>query len=476
MSMRQAAKSMGGSVSPTAWAPAQEHYPNMTAPPTALPRALGPAGVMLLALSALSPVASVYITGSGVLHLAGTGAAAGLIGGGIISAVLALLYAELGAAFPGAGGIYPSIAGVLGPNPAFACMALTLITGPCTMAFAALGLADYVRVLAPAVPLLPTAIGGLLLACLIALLRVRTGAIVTGIFLAIEGVTLALLTAVALLHPAHPLGTVLAHPVFLADGVLRPVPPVTLGLGLVAGVFAASGANYALYFAEEIHDAPRRMGGVIAWCGVVASLIICVPLVLMVQSIGDVQSVLAAQAPIAAYLAATAGPGLAALVTAGVIAAIFNNLIALCMALGRFFYATGRDGLWPPPIGRQLARLHPRLHSPAVATTVVTGVALLALACGEHALLILISGNVFETFLIALAVWQGRRTRRTGGSFAIPLHPLVPLCGFAVTAASVAADWLDADAGRPSILLLGGVFLASWGYLRYGPTKKRLLF
>jgi amino acid transporter len=438
----------------------------MLAAPAALQRALGPLGVMLLALSALSPVASVYITGSGVLHLAGTGAVLGLLAGGVISMVLALLYAELGAAFPGAGGIYPSIGGVLGPNVAFACMALTVITGPCTMAFAALGLSDYMRVLAPSLSPLPTAAVGIALACGVAVLRVRTGAVITGVFLAIEGVTLALLTGVALLHPARPLGAVLAHPVFVAGGILRPVPPVTLGLGIVAGVYAASGANWALYFAEEMHDA-RRMGRVIAGVGGIASLIICAPLVMMVLSVGDLRQVLGAPAPISAYLAATAGPALSDVVTASVVAAIFNNMIALCMALGRFFYATGRDGLWPGPAGAWLAGLHPRLQAPVRATLVVTLLSMLALLFGEHGLLILVSGNVFETGLIALAVWQGRRTGRTGRWFAIWLHPLVPACGVAVTVATVVADWLDADAGRPSVVLLGVVFVVAWTWLKW---------
>jgi amino acid transporter len=436
-----------------------------SAMPSALHRALGPFGVMLLTLSALSPVASVYITGSGVLHLAGTGAALGLIAGGVISILLALLYAELGAAFPGAGGIYPSIGGVLGPNLAFACMALTVVTGPCTMAFAALGFADYVRVLVPALKLLPTAAAGIALACAVAVLRVRTGAVITGVFLAVEVATLALLTGVSLLHPARPLGEVLAHPVFVDAGVLRPVPLVTLGLGIVAGVYGAAGANWALYFAEEMHDA-RRMGRVIAAVGAIAAVIICVPLVLMVLSAGDLRAVLGAQAPISAYLAATAGPAVSNVVTASVVAAIFNNMIALCMALGRFFYATGRDGLWPGPAGAWLAWLHPRLHAPVRATLLVTVLSMLALLFGEHGLLILVSGNVFETGLIALAVWQGRRTGRTGRWFAIWLHPLVPACGLAVTVATVVADWLDADAGRPSVVLLGVVFAAAWTWLR----------
>jgi amino acid transporter len=74
---------------------------------------------MLLAFSALSPAFSVYIGGDAVLHLAGTGAAVAFLVGGLTAAILGLLYAEVGAAFPGAGGVYPSLAALLGPLLAF---------------------------------------------------------------------------------------------------------------------------------------------------------------------------------------------------------------------------------------------------------------------------------------------------------------------------------------------------------------------
>ena len=88
------------------------------APPT-LKRVLTPLGVLLLAFSALSPAFSVYIGGDAVLHLAGTGAAVAFLLGGVAAAILGLLYAEVGAAFPGAGGVYPSLAALLGPLMAF---------------------------------------------------------------------------------------------------------------------------------------------------------------------------------------------------------------------------------------------------------------------------------------------------------------------------------------------------------------------
>jgi hypothetical protein len=46
----------------------------------------------------------------------------------------------------------------------------------------------------------------------------------------------------------------------------------------------------------------------------------------------------------------------------------------------------------------------------------------------------------------------------------------VPVFGLAVTALSILADWLDPDSGRPSIILLVGLFL---GGLAYYPFRLR---
>jgi len=428
--------------------------------------------VLLLTLSALSPVASVYITGAGVLHLAGTGAALAFIAGGVLSALVALIYAELGAAFPGAGGIYASLARILGPSGALPCIALQMVTAAPMMAFTAMGLADYVRFLLPGTPLLPVTIFTLTLACLIGVLKIRASGWITGAFLAVEAAALAIITAVAALHPARPLEALLLHPVYLNQGHLVPVPWATMGLALVSGVYATAGANWALFFAEELYDAPHRMGRVIALAGAVASITIALPMVLLLTSAPDLPAMLGAEAPIAAFLSATGGHLAAVLVSIGVIAAIFNNQVALGMALARFLYATGRDGTWPPMVNRALSRLHAGWQSPMQAMLLLGLASAACVLLGERVLLVIISGNVFEYLLMAAAMIVGRRLALTGLWFRVPLHPALPVLVFALVAASVAADWQDLDAGRPSVILLGAVFVLSLVYVR----KKGFLF
>jgi amino acid transporter len=431
-----------------------------------LQRSLGPVGVMLLAFSALSPAFSVYIAGDAVLHLAGTGAALAFLLGGMASALMGLLYAEVGAAFPGAGGVYPSLTALIGPFIAFPYIILLAPVAFAQTGFSALGMADYVRVLAPGLPLLPLSFAAMAAATVIALLNIRFGAVVTGAFLAVEAAALSILCLVAVFHPTRSLAELIAHPVMLERGALKPVSGFTLALAAVSGLYATGGASWGMYFSEEMRDAPARIGRVIAWTGAIASLTIAGPMVLMLMSARDLPGVLAAEAPFAAYLRDAGGPTLSLVVSAGVAAAIFNSLVATLMAYSRYVFATGRDGIWPAPVNRLLSAIHPATGSPVAATLLVSGLASAMILLGEKALLILISGNVSDYLLVSIAIMVGRRNARTGARFKAPWHPLFPLFGLGVTVMSVLADWFDPDAGRPSIVLLIGLFLSALLYYR----------
>jgi amino acid transporter len=104
-----------------------------------LHRTLTPVEVMFLTFSALSPSMSVFIYGDSILHLAGTGTATAMLVGGAIAALMAFLYAELGAAFPEAGGLYPSLVRILGPFWAFPYITMMMLLAPTLIAFAILG-------------------------------------------------------------------------------------------------------------------------------------------------------------------------------------------------------------------------------------------------------------------------------------------------------------------------------------------------
>jgi amino acid transporter len=438
-----------------------------TPPPKSLHRTLSSIEVVFLAFSALSPALSVFIYGDSILHMAGSGTAAAILIGGGVAAISGLLYAELGAAFPQAGGVYPSLAGVLGPFWTFPYITMMMLLAPVLIAFSVLGFADYVRVIDPHLPQVPVALACLVLACGLAVLRIRVGALITGAFLTIEAVALIVLVVVALQHPARGLGQTLLHPMTLAHGVLTPFSVAGVGLAAVSSTLACGGASWAMYFGEELRDAPRRIGPLIGWIGLFAAVTIAGPLILVVLSASNLKAILGADAPVAAYMAQALGPGLTAVMSAGLVIAFFNCIVATVMGYGRLVYATGRDGIWPAPVNRVLGKIDARTQAPMGATVIVSLVAVAFMALGEQTLLVLNASElIFEFLLMGAAGLVGRRVGRTGAHFRAPLHPLIPIAVIATAVAMIVAEWLDPAAGRPSLLLICGLFIASWAYYR----------
>lgn len=428
----------------------------------ALERVLSPLEVMLLTLSALSPALSVFVGGNAVLHLAGTGAALGFILGGVIAALFALLYAELASGRSGAGGTYAGLNAFLGPRWTFPYVMVRLVIVFPMTAFVSLGFGEFLNDLIPAVPAGLGATLAIFVAALVAVLKVKRGSQVIAAFLVIEALALAALTWVALTHTTRSLGDVLLHPQVLNDGALSAVSPGLLALGVVSGASMASGASWATYFAENMDQARRRIGRVVAWAGLIAALTIAVPVVLVVLAIDDVPAVLAHPAPMAEFLRRSAGPTSATIVSIGVAAAVLNAVIASIMGLSRQLFAMARDGIFPGAISARLSRLHPRYRSPAWAVLVLAVLGSLSLLMGERRLLLIISGEFAEYFLISAAILLARRGSGPTAHFRVPLHPLLPLGGFVMGAVIILSNWNDPDTARLSMTFLLGVFVAAF--------------
>ena len=216
-----------------------------------LHRKLSSFGVLLLTLSCLSPVFSIYGVGSDVLLHAGTGAAAAFICGIGVAIVWAVVYAELGSAYPYAGGDYVGVGSILGAWAGFASLTAWAVTLAPTIAFLAKTITVYVGDLVPAASPSIVTFGALAAALAVALLAVRTSAFVTGIFLAIEMLAVLVLIGVGLWHPARGLVDVVLHPVTLsAAETMGPVPLAAMALAGVSAAFATCGGNQAIAFGD----------------------------------------------------------------------------------------------------------------------------------------------------------------------------------------------------------------------------------
>jgi len=424
-----------------------------------LHRKLSSFGVLLLTLSCLSPVFSIYGVGSDVLLHAGTGAASMFICGIAVAFVWAVIYAELGSAYPYAGGDYVGVGSILGPWAGIASLTIWTVTQGPVIAFLAQTIAANVSDLWQAAPATVVTFAVLAAATAIALLAVRTSALVTGIFLGIEMLAVVVLVGAGLWHPVRTLTEAVLHPVMLGTaGTLAPVAIGAMALAGVSAAYATTGGNQAISFGEELVSPHSRMGRVVILAGLIGAFTIAIPIIAVVLGANDLPSLLTSPAPFSAFVASVAGPAMGRALSAGVILAIFNALIAQIMFSARLFFSLGRDEIFLGSVNAFLARVHIPSGAPRVATLVSGAFAAGCCLVNTHMLVVFTSGlTVYSLGLVSFAVLIGRSRHLTGqsGYWRSPLYPLAPILGLTLAAVFGIADLLDADAGRPGLLLLG---------------------
>jgi amino acid transporter len=440
-----------------------------------LRRELSAFSVLLLTLSCLSPVLSIYGIGSDVLKHAGTGSAMLFVIGMGFAAVWAMVYAELGSAYPYAGGDYVGVGSVLGPWAGFLSLVIWAATTPPMAAFEAQVMAQYTAELFPAWPPMTVTFGSLLLATLVALLAVRASALVTGVFLALEMIAVIALTAAGTLHPARSLAEAALHPVIAgAGGGLVPTSLGALALGAVSAAFATAGGNQALAFGEELGDPHRRMGKVVMWAAMIGAAATALPVIAVALGARDLNAMLASPAPFAAFVGSIGGPWAVRALSGMVVLAVFNALIAQIMFTARLFFSIGRDDIFHPVLNRLLASVDSGSGAPRAATLFVAAITGACCLIDGHALVVFTAGTTAPTLaLVSLAVIVGRRKGLTGqsGTWRSWLFPLAPALGLVISAIFLLTDLLDPDAGRPGVLIL--IVMMAAGAAWYGFVLRR---
>jgi amino acid transporter len=428
-----------------------------------LQRVLGPVGVSLLTLSVLSPGVSVLVSGVDVVHRAGTGAAFAFLLGGLLTLMFTMSQAELGAAFPLAGGDYATIGNALGPRAGFIQFGMVLFGTPIFLAVTAVGVSLYVRTLWPGLPGASTAIAALAAAAALAVLNIRTGAKLTGTFLAIELGALALLAVLGFAHPVQSMARLLTAPVSAGPtGLVTP----TLGamvLAIVAASGATAGAGQAIYFSEEMHD-PKSVGRLVIIIAVLTVVLEFLPVLGVVIGAEKLPTVLAAESPFIAFIAERGSPLIATLVTVGIISALFNALVSGLTCYGRFLYSTGRDRIWGHTVNRALVRLHHRWDSPWVATLAVAAFAAGCCILPLSALVPLLSFTTLANWvLLSLACIVGRRRGATGtsGLYRSQLFPLPQVFTIIAVIGLTVLVWRDPINGRPGVIAIAAVIVLS---------------
>lgn len=428
--------------------------------PRALPRCLGTLGMLFLVFSAISPASSIFIIVPGMLQGAGTGALWAMGIAGLVCLATAYIYAELSSAFPIAGGEYVMVARTLGPLPGFVMLVVNVFNNMLFAPVVGLGVSAVLANVLPGLPEVATAMAVVVGATVCGLLNIRVNALVTGLFLLIELAALGLVMVLGLIHPAQGLAQILAHPMLPS---LAPATMPAIGTATTIGIFALNGYGMAVYFGEEMHEAPARIARVVMVSFFAAFLFELWPTIAALAGAPSLARTLVSADPFGDFVASRGGSLVAALMAIGVAIAILNAAIVTILGSARFLYSTGRDRVWGGPADRWISAVHPRWHSPWVATLVNGALGIACCLIKLKFLLILSGGGLLVTYAaISLGALAGRRTGSTDhGPYRMPMFPIAPLFTLAALAYVAWTNWLDVDEGRPGLIATAAQIVAA---------------
>ena len=424
------------------------------AAPTPLVRSLGVAGVLFLTLSVTTPASSLFVIVPGMLQVAGTGAIWATLLATVVCVATAFIYAELSSAWPVAGGEYVMVAQTLGPMAGFVMLGINVFNNLIFLPVAGLGIREVLAGVIPSLPQVPTAIAVVGICTVIGLLNIRINAFVTGIFLLIEIAAILVVTAYGFVDISrNPLDFITA-PVMVEHGALMPASLTGIGVAASIAIFAFNGYGAAVYFGEEMHEAPNRIARSIMWALVYTLLLEGVPLLAALMGAADLPALLTSSNPFGDLAMRVGGEKMGQWLAFGVAIAIVNAIIAWVLACARFFYGTARDGSWGRPFDRWMLAIHPRWESPWIGTLLVGGVGMLLCFLPLRLLEVWSGAGLIAIYAgIAVAAMVGRRGGGTAHArYRMPWYPLAPVVTIVALVLITWATWFDLEEGRPAIV------------------------
>jgi len=293
--------------------------------------------------------------------------------GWIVGALLALsdglIWAELGAAMPGAGGTYLYLreafqyrTGRLMPF-IFTWTAVLFI--PLIMSTGIIGLVQYLGYLVPNMSQLEIDIISILLVGLVLFAlyrRIESIGILTNVFFVVMLVSIGTVIVASFTHFNPVLAFTYPSNAFTLNGRFF----AGLGAGLIIGIYDYLGYNTTAYMAAEI----RRPGRNIPWSIIISILgmmILYLALNIGVMGVVPWPKVAASTSIASLVLEQTWGKGVAGVVTVLILITAFASVFTGLLGGSRVPYNAARDGLF----FRQFGQLHPRYHFPNVALIVM---------------------------------------------------------------------------------------------------------
>ena len=321
--------------------------------------------------------------------------------GWLLGAALAvcdgLVWAELGAAMPGAGGSYVYLREAYGPRKmgqlmSFLFVWMIFFTAPLSVATGAVGFAQYAQYLGPELSPLTTQL------IAVGLCLVITFALYRGIR------TIGRLSFILMLVAVGTILWVIGSGLFNIRGeLLFDVPEGAFswswgfvsGLGGAAliGIYGYGGYNNICFLGGEVRNPSRNIPfAVIASIAIVALLYIFLNTTIL--GVVPWKEAMASQHVVSDFMEIVYGPWAAQLLTYLVLAASAASVFALLLGYSRIPYAAARDGRFFSVFGK----LHPTKRFPHVS--------LLTLGLGSTVFCFLDLGNIIQALIVIQVIVQ----------------------------------------------------------------------
>jgi len=378
--------------------------------------------------------AGIYVLVGKVAGVAGLLAPASFLVAMVITAFSALCFAELASRYPRSAGEALYVAeGLRSPFLSLAVGLLVVLAGVVTSATVTHGFVGYLAELLP-VPKVATIVGTITLLVLLAIWGIKQAVIVAGALTVLEIAGLLL----ALWIGRDAFGALPeALPAMIPTGERAAL--IGLLMGTVLAFFAFIGFEDLANVAEEVRHPRTTLPWAIALTLVVTTVLYITVTIVMVLSI-PLPELGASDAPLA--LLFERRPDLPPeIITLISLLSIVNGALIQIIMASRMLYGLGVMGRLPAILGR----VHPRTHTPVVATITV-GVLIIAFALAAPILtLAQITSFIVLLifFLVDLALMQMKMRRHHAPADVFSVPAWVPMVGAAACFAMLVFQALE---------------------------------
>ena len=442
-----------------------------------LDRSLHPLRSLIMGVASCGPIGSVFAYVPALLFICGMFSWYAMVIAAVLCIFQGLAYAEVGSAYPVAGGEYSMVARVLGKAlgiVTFGLMSAMYIFVPTAASLAAGGIlgviwpwaGTHIHVIAVLV---------IVYAASVSFLKVKLGTWVAAFFVAVQIIALLIVTILGLVHWHSPAERLFSTQTLGADGNMTTVVLAAAVVGITVSFFIYQGFGNVIIFSEETKKAKAKIGGAAMGATITAVVVILVPTTALLLGAPSVHMLLTSTAPLADTIASWGGNFFGKVISFIIFLAILDLATASMMAFARVYWSGGRDNVWPTPISKALAYVNPRLKTPWVAVIVFALICAVFAAASNVASIVTFTGVITLSYagLMGLSAIVIRLKKNPPDRYKMPLWPIPPAL---LVIACVVMGTQQAKKDLWISLIIAAVFLVYYlVYLRPRPEHWKLL-